>query len=187
MENTDKKRLEFLKIAAIIIGSLIVIGLFGNIYLLTKKQTLTITQTVPNPIQIITTPTLDPKTPWQIYINSKFKFSILIPPGWSVGTDPSYRSDDIIRISKSFSGYIQIFALSQYPNLSPFEKSTIIINGAEVEKYDGFVDSDNRSVMEYLVKGEGKSYFTIQAHYKIGDIKSKELLEKIVKTFKFPN
>lgn len=70
------------KISIIIIGVLIVLGLFGNIYLLVRKQTPPVIQPTPAPIptQILATPTINQTSGWKSYANQDYGFSINYPP-----------------------------------------------------------------------------------------------------------
>lgn len=72
------KKITIFKIATIVIGILIVVGLFLNAYLfLTKKESKV------NPEQpITTTPTLDPTTDWLAFQNTEMGFELLHPTEW---------------------------------------------------------------------------------------------------------
>lgn len=73
------------KTSAIIIGILIVIGLFGNIYLLLQKpKTTEQVRILPTsiPKQAIVTPTIDPTAGWNTYTSSLLGISFKYPVGW---------------------------------------------------------------------------------------------------------
>jgi len=73
------------KALALIIGILIVIGLFGNIYLLLQKQKPPEQSgTLPTsaPAEILATPTIDPTADWNKYTSSLLGISFKYPSGW---------------------------------------------------------------------------------------------------------
>lgn len=97
------------KPAAIIIGILIVIGLFGNIYLLLQKQkslgqpkilpTPTTTQVIVNPTSAVPTLATDETANWKIYQDIKYKFSFSYPPEYTIKQN---RTGDSIQLQSSF-------------------------------------------------------------------------------------
>lgn len=88
------------KILSIFIGILIVIGLFGNIYLLLKNQKPPATSKTPAiPTQIIATPTPDPTANWKTYRDEKYEIEFKYPPGWQVELTGDEGSDEYPVIS----------------------------------------------------------------------------------------
>lgn len=72
-----EKSRNWFKILLIIIGLLIILGLFGNIYLLLQKgNPKLISQPTPAPTQtvLLSTPTPDPTANWKIYNNAGISF-----------------------------------------------------------------------------------------------------------------
>lgn len=67
----------WLKISLIIVGVLVVLGLFGNLYLLARNQKPT-AGTTPTPTPTAAT-TPDETANWKTYTNNDFKFSFLYP------------------------------------------------------------------------------------------------------------
>lgn len=82
------------KTSAIIIGILIVIGLFGNIYLLLQKPesteqskilpTPTTAQVVVTPTSVIPTLTTAETASWKIYQDTKYMLSFKYPPEYTI-------------------------------------------------------------------------------------------------------
>lgn len=77
------------KISVIIIGILIVIGLFGNMYLLLKKQKSpeqskilpapTTVQVIITPTSVVPTLTADETANWKTFVSNKYQFSFRYP------------------------------------------------------------------------------------------------------------
>lgn len=84
------------KASLVIIGFLIVVGLFGNIYLLLRKdnkKTISSEQNLygkPTQSSSSFVPTINQTATWKEYEN-KYKYSLEIPEGWGamLGTNPS--------------------------------------------------------------------------------------------------
>jgi uncharacterized protein YxeA len=73
------KKNNIVKIAAILVGILIVVGLFVNAYLmLSKKETVTKTPD----ISVTATPTLDPTAEWVTFTNPDWNYEIKAPSDW---------------------------------------------------------------------------------------------------------
>ena len=70
------------KPTTIIIGVLIVLGLFGNIYLLLKSPKSLYTEPGRSATQILATPTPGPTTNWKTYTNKQYGFELKYPPVW---------------------------------------------------------------------------------------------------------
>lgn len=100
---TPSKNKRF-KISLIVLGILIVLGLFGNIYLLLKKQTqITPLTQIPStsiPTQILATPTIDSTLNWKTYKNSIYKYSVKYPSQWYL-----YESTEKIAGAKNVAGF----------------------------------------------------------------------------------
>lgn len=90
---TEEKSKDWFKVLQIIIGFLIVLGLFGNIYLLLRKEKQKpISQITPTPTQtslprdseevLRGTPTPDETANWKTYKNKLYKFQFKYPSSW---------------------------------------------------------------------------------------------------------
>jgi len=99
------KKINLFKIAVVIIGILIVVGLFANAYLMVSKKE---TGTKTSDSSLVATPTIDPTANWKTYTDQEFGFSFKYPPLWRheinrinqyagfflVGTNPDFFSVD---------------------------------------------------------------------------------------------
>lgn len=112
-----EKSKEWFKILLIVIGFLIVLGLFGNIYLLLRKEnqkpvvqiTPTPTQTVflptsiPTQTALLPTPTIDPTANWKVYTEPQYGFSFKYEPSVTVNRNEyksTYGGKEIVLTTK---------------------------------------------------------------------------------------
>jgi len=166
------------KTAAIVIGILIIIGLFGNIYLLLQKQKLpeqskilptpTTAQVIITPTSVVPTSTIDETADWKTYKNEKLGFKLKYPDNYSLLKE----SPDIVlgfgnRGELPFPYLIISTTLSDY---SIFKECTPngsvpCLNATSGNQSRGIVDTylDGKEAKSiYLTEGADGDYHIIQ-------------------------
>lgn len=183
------------KISAIIIGILIVIGLFGNMYLLLKKETPLVVQAIPTPIptQTIFIPTSIPTslptnveaTSWKTYTNDFAGFSLKYP-------------EDFVFTEKSFSTKEKQTIFTGNAGKLTIDMATLDISpgwGGGCDEKDSYqftfmgkarsICLTQNSLHELYETNPGKSQINISATFNSPYEENKNTIFQILSTFKF--
>lgn len=182
------------KILSIFIGILIVIGLFGNLYLLLKKQNPPVASVVPTPVQIIATPTLEVlviptlipgiTTNWKTYTNDFAKFTLKYPNSLTF-TEKSFSNENKQVIFSGNEGKLMIsYSTSSSPGWGgrcEHELQNITFLG-ELKKV---CHSSSYLAFLYAENPNGKSRVHIDAYFNQPYERSETTIMQIFSTFKF--
>lgn len=194
---------DWFKILLVIIGFLIVLGLFGNIFLLLQKENQKPTaQITPTPTQtaILPIPTVDPTASWKTYKFEPLQLSLKVPPELIVHTEEPNPGND-------FTAYIQNYPFNapaasedayqlyiiwqKTPTITQAEfqqlKNDLDTNSVEDSTINGYlaikgqVKGERSRFAAYILKGDTKiSLFTSEPTQA-----NKERTDQILSTFKF--
>lgn len=197
-----EKSNDWFKILLIIIGFLIVLGLFGNIYLLTKKQK-PIAEITSTPTQIAATPTPDLYTEqsrsatasWKTHRNTKFGWEFRYLSGWEVkparegGEGEGVYGDWILNEPGTNKVLFEIGITgtgkdkeSCYAFIDPneeFKTSKVVNNNIE------WVKRESAKSAHYWHFREKTQQCISVNHVPLSDLSLLSVLDKILSTFRF--
>lgn len=178
---------KFFKIALIIIGFLVVLGLFLNAYLLLKKEksatvTIPIPTATPTSISVLPTniptplPTTSETANWKTYTNTKAGFQVKYPPRYSepglpsgIGNSPKIFADensegDIIFGETSDDS----FSIFVFPFTGNIQKLMVSPEAGAIPPGNWDGTSENISLTSRDVMVDGVNTKEQTASYKIG-------------------
>ncbi len=164
---------------------------YQPVFVSTNKDTFmgTLPSVKSSPTDTPSSATTDFSNPsnWLSFNDTHFEYSIKIPPSWKVRMDPDYSVVRIAPESVISNEYVSILTLSRYPNLSGnFVKSTVNINGQQVDRYEGPGMAPGQTALGYYIKGNDDNYFSLGANFTSSNTELKNIMEDIISTFQFP-
>ncbi len=191
------------KISLVIIGILIILGLFGNLYFLVKNQKPT-AEIIPTPTPIATTTSIDFAAGWKVYENAKLGFSFKYPESLMSCEDVNFTGlissgpyvnteENQCEVAKS-RGYpisfllnkddkeFQNFRAENYPNsFSNYKNTEMRIDNKNAEVISG-IEKETLLAFKIIKIRMGDSFLIVKA---TGEERDITILDQILSTFKF--